>query len=116
MSNEIQLGTMEIKEAQALRDRLKKEGVEVILKGNDNTCRSGNCKVTVDLWAQEQDLGLIREFMSKEFFGHLKGHNINLEALNQVFDPNASEVTCQACGFKFSSDKTECPDCGLVYG
>jgi len=33
-----------------------------------------------------------------------------------VFDTNAGEATCPACGCQFSTDLLSCPDCGLCFG
>ncbi|MFZ5774335.1 MAG: zinc ribbon-containing (seleno)protein DG [Thermodesulfobacteriota bacterium] len=36
--------------------------------------------------------------------------------LDTVFDPEAGEAVCPACGFAFSTATTTCPDCGLCFG
>lgn len=33
-----------------------------------------------------------------------------------VFNPEAEEAVCPACGFAFSTATTTCPDCGLCFG
>ncbi len=108
------LGVMEIGQAKDVQAKLKKQGIETVLNTNDETCTRG-CSVTVELWGEEKDLDSLREFFSSEYMKNLEGHDVNPELLNQVFDSSAQEVICQACGFKFSPEKSECPDCGLCY-
>jgi hypothetical protein len=112
---EILLGILGLQEAKDVQLKLKNQGVEVQLKSNPKTCSTGGCSITVELWGLEQDLEVIKVFFGSEFAKNLEGHDVNYEALNEVFDPNASEVTCQACGAKFKPTASECPDCGLVY-
>ena len=111
---QIFLGVMALQEAKNHQLKLKSQGVELILKVNDQTCTTG-CKVTVEVWASEADSEIVKIHFKDDYLKHVRGHEPNLEHLSQVFDPSASEVTCQACGTKFSPTVNECPDCGLMY-
>ena len=112
---EIFLGVMDLQEAKNHQYRLKTAGVEVILKTNDQTCSTGGCKVTVEVWGRKDDEAALMNHFQSDYLKHVKGHVPNFEHLSAVFDPTASEVICQACGTKFAPTSTECPDCGLVY-
>lgn len=111
---ELFLGVMDLQEAKNHQLKLKNNGVEVILKRNDQTCTSG-CKVTVEVWGKESDSQALMNHFQGDYLKHVKGHIPNFDHLNAVFDPTASEVTCQACGTKFAPTMSECPDCGLCY-
>lgn len=111
---QIFLGVMDLQEAKNHQLKLKSKGVELTLKTNAHTCSSG-CKVTVEVWADEASSEALKAHFEQDYFKHLKGHEPNFEHISAVFDTSATEVTCQACGFKFSPDKNECPDCGLIY-
>jgi hypothetical protein len=112
--SELFFGVMELQEAKNHQYRLKALGVTLELKTNDQTCRTG-CKVTVEVWGKESDKDILMKHFQSDYMKHVQGHLPNLEHLSAVFDPTASEVTCQACGAKFTPSAQECPDCGLVY-
>jgi ribosomal protein S27E len=111
---EIFLGVMDLQEAKNHQLKLKAQGIEVNLKVNGKTCTTG-CKVTVEVWGNQQDSETLAFHFRADFLKNVKGHEPNLENLAQVFDPTANEVTCQACGTKFAPTVNECPDCGLMY-
>lgn len=108
------LGVMDLQEAKNHQLTLKNKGVVLTLKVNDQTCTTG-CKVTVEVWGNENDKDVIMSHFQSDYLKHVKGHVPNFEHLSAVFDPTASEVICQACGTKFTPTLQECPDCGLVY-
>jgi hypothetical protein len=115
MKNEIFLGNFELNEAKTLKIRLEALQVQTEIRANEHTCKTGNCKITVELWGLEEDKDKIIELFRKDFFKNLGHSELNFEALNSVFDPQSESVTCQACGFQFSPENAECPDCGLSY-
>ncbi len=114
MSEEIFLGVMDYQDAKNHQIKLKQEGVEITLKNNHQTCTTG-CKVTVEVWAQSSDAEKIQGHFQNDYLKHVKGHEPDFQIMSAVFDPTATEVTCQACGTKFAPTSTECPDCGLCY-
>jgi hypothetical protein len=109
------LGVMDLQEAKNHQYRLKNQGIEIELKTNHETCSSGKCKVTVEVWGKETDKEILVSHFQSDYLKHLQGHVPNFEHLSAVFDPTASEVICQACGTRFAPTASECPDCGLVY-
>lgn len=108
------LGVMDLQDAKNHQLRLKASGVELLLKTNPQTCTTG-CKVTVEVWGKGEDQEVLQKHFQSDYLKHVKGHVPNFDHMNQVFDPTASEVICQACGAKFAPTASECPDCGLVY-
>jgi hypothetical protein len=113
--NEVFLGNFELAEAKLIQLRLKDSEIFSDIRANEHTCNTKNCKVTVELWGLEKDLEQLQSFFKNDFLKNLGNTELNYEALNSVFDPSQESVTCQACGFQFSSKLTECPDCGLCY-
>lgn len=109
------LGVMDLQEAKNHQHKLKTLGILLMLKTNPQTCSSGRCKVTVEVWGKENDKEALVQHFQSDYLKHVKGHVPNFEHLSAVFDPTAAEVTCQACGAKFAPTATECPDCGLCY-
>ncbi|HLT23171.1 MAG TPA: hypothetical protein VKZ84_07000 [Bacteriovoracaceae bacterium] len=116
MSNEDEflITVMGLQEAHNHEIKLKERGIKLILKTNPQTCTRG-CKVTVEVWGEGKDKEFLGQYFTDDLLRSLDAEKINFEALNSVFDPTAGEVICQACGFKFSSAASECPDCGLCY-
>lgn len=110
----ILIGVMDLQEAKNHQLRLKSEGVELVLKTNGETCTTG-CKVTVEVWGKEEDVSLLQKYFQSDYLKHVKGHEPNFEHLSAVYNSEAVEVICQACGAKFSPKQSECPDCGLCY-
>ena len=108
------IAVMELQEAKNHQLALGREGVELIFKTNGHTCTTG-CKVTVEVWGNEADAAKIQRHFQSDYLKHVKGHEPDFAHLSAVFDPTAAEVTCQACGAKFTPSGNECPDCGLVY-
>lgn len=115
MDQELFLGVMDLQEAKNHQYKLKVLGINVHLKSNPQTCSSGSCKVTVEVWGHEADKDRLMKHFQTDYLKHVKGHEPNIEHITAVFDPTLPEVICQACGAKFAPTAQECPDCGLVY-
>lgn len=113
--DEVFLGTMDIQEAKTHQIALKNKGVKLEIKSNGETCTTG-CKVTVEVWGKSVDSESIVNYFRQFNLKNIAGHTLNFEALASVYDTNAAETMCQACGAKFATTCTECPDCGLCYG
>lgn len=112
---ELFLGVMDIHEAKNHQLKLREKGVSVEFRTNGHTCTTG-CKVTVEVWGHQTDEEKLAQYFKDDYLKHVKGHVPDFENLSQVFDPNLSQVICQACGTAFSPSMNECPDCGLCYG
>jgi len=110
------LGIYPLEEAKRIKRSMASHNVALELMTNPETCASGSCKVTVELWGNETDKDKIIEHFRAERLKDLDGLDLNLENLNQVFDEDSPTTVCQACGTSFATNAKECPDCGLVYG
>ncbi len=111
----MRIAVMGLQEAKDLKKDCEALGADIVLNHNDQTCNRG-CAVTVEVHAYEKDLPIIQKVYSDKYQKLLDGHNVDLDVINSVFDTNQDSATCPACGFKFSTTNTECPDCGLVLG
>ena len=111
----VRIAVMGLQEAKDLQKECLEAGVEIVLNHNDETCNRG-CAVTVELHAQEKDIPFVQNLYSQKYAKLLEGHDVDFDAMNSVYDPNASEATCPACSTKFSPQLKECPECGLVLG
>ena len=112
--DDIFIEVMDLQEAKTHQAALKKQGVLLEFKTHPKTCTTG-CKVTVEVWAKGADEEKVRHYFGQLFEKNVRGHDARREWLQEVFDPSAEQVICQACGAIFAPTLTECPDCGLVY-
>jgi hypothetical protein len=115
MMEELFLGVMELQDAKNHQARLKSQGIVINFRTNPQTCGTGGCKVSVEVWGSEGDRPALEQHFQRDYLKHVQGHAPNVELLSQVFDPTLAEVVCQACGAKFNPSGNECPDCGLCY-
>jgi hypothetical protein len=111
----VKLAVMGLNDAKDLKRDCEAQGVELVLNHNDQTCNRG-CSVTVEVLAQETDLPIVQKIYSENYQQLLKGHDVNFDIINSVYDTSQDSAVCPACGFKFSTSSSECPDCGLMLG
>lgn len=109
------LGISGVADANRLKGHLADRGVEVVFRHNDQTCASGGCGMQVEIWANTNDMPTIREYFAAENAKRYSGLDVNPELLNQVFDADKGEAVCPACGTRFATSLSECPDCGLSF-
>lgn len=111
----VRIAVMPINEAKSFQDDLLKDGVELVLNHNEQTCTRG-CTVTVEVLGYEKDIPKIIEKYESNYKKLLDGLDVNWEVANSVFDPSKATATCPACGTEFATTYTECPECGLFLG
>ncbi len=113
--SKVLLGKLGVPEAQHLKNSLAKHGFEIAVIHNHASCNKG-CSPQVEVWANSEDVTDILQTVSAAQRAEWAGNGYDAELANQVFDPDASEATCPACGTKFSPTQASCPDCGLCFG
>lgn len=111
----ILLGIAEFGEAKRIQYCLEERGVGVRLRSDPETCGTGGCKPKVELWGLSKDVEAVRKFFLEEKTRALEGLEFDPALEEAVFDPDAAEALCPACGTKFPTSLKECPDCGLVF-
>ena len=98
------------------------ERIATLLVGDMKTCgkdRFGNTLSTptsYDLQVRREDARealYIIEDEHRKTTGLEQYDNSNADA---VFDPDAGQACCPACGHCFPTTETACPDCGLSFG
>jgi len=119
MSNEnkVLLGVTDVNEAKGLLEKMALKGFDLEIRHNDETCKMGCRGVRVEVWANETDVPAIMQIIKQEKLELLanEGTDVDHERINQVFDTNAEQAICPACGASFSTTLKECPECGLVF-
>jgi hypothetical protein len=113
---EVLIGVIEYNEAKRLKHALEEiQKVSVRLANNPETCQTGGCKISVEVYARQEDLPRIGEYLEQEKQKTYEGLAVDFDLHNEVFDPEKGEARCPACGAQFSTQNTECPECGLVF-
>ncbi len=115
MSEFVKMAVMNLQEAKEFQKELAGREVDIVLNHDDKTCTRG-CAVTVEVHGREVDMPMIQKVYSEIYAKLLDGHDINPEQMNAIYDPNQAEALCPACGHRFATGPTECPDCGLGLG
>lgn len=103
----------DMRHLEALLDR---ENIGTLLVGDDDSCGKGCCPSVYNLLVKRED-GMdavqIIEEEHRRTTGLASHENENGDT---VFNPQASEAQCPACGHSFPTTETTCPDCGLSFG
>lgn len=114
-TGKVLLGIIELAEAKRVRSVLVERGVNLELVSNPETCSSGNCAKTVEVFVSREQLPIVTEFYQAEKERYAAGLDFDAALFNEVYDPEKESARCPACGTEFSTRHKECPDCGLVF-
>ncbi|MCK9296782.1 MAG: hypothetical protein M0P70_17090 [Desulfobulbaceae bacterium] len=106
----------QLNEIRAMEKELQAENIGYLITGEGSSCKKGCCPTTFYLQVRRQD--------APDAFAVVQAHIERTTALNHhdlstcdaVFNPEARQATCPACGFEFQTNTTVCPDCGLCFG
>ena len=102
---------LQIKELQAY---LLRSGIpSLALKENGAACgcRGGELLLQV----RENDLPAVMTALEQEYRHSTRLSDHDTRFAGAVYNVEAAEATCPACGCRFSTSLTACPDCGLCF-
>ena len=111
-----------LSEMRHLSNLLNDSRIGTLLVGDMTTCgkdRFGNTlstPTTYDLQIKREDAAEALHIVDEEHKRTtvlLEYDKFNVDA---VFNPEAREACCPACGHSFPTTETSCPDCGLSFG
>jgi len=110
---DIRKGTViDIKQLQSL---LEKEGIPALAVGDPASCGGGCCGTGLILRVRMEDARDAAEVLSREYFQSTRLADHDISYANEVLNTAALEATCPACGCRFSTRESVCPDCGLCF-
>lgn len=95
---------------------LKEERIATRVSADEQSCSKSCCPSNFLLEVGRDDAPEAARIVEAEYRRQtrLDDHGpLNSEA---VFNPEAAETTCPACGYRFPPTSSECPDCGLNFG
>lgn len=95
---------------------LNSENIGTLLAGDEKTCAKSCCPTVYDLLVKRED-GLEALHIIEEEHRRTTGlAAYDHPHADAVFNPEAGEACCPACGHFFPTSETACPDCGLSFG
>lgn len=104
-----------IKDMKVLQRLLNHERIPAILAGDEASCGKGCCGPELYLQIREEDLQIATEVLAKDYVATTGLDIKDLEHAEAVFDHQAEETLCPACGGRFSPTVGACPECGLCF-
>lgn len=103
-------------ELKVFEKMLEQENIGAMIVDKSQGCGKGCCGTTLDLMVRKEEAAdayhLIQSALDKT--RALDDHDMS--GCDGVYDQDAGEATCPACGFQFQTSTTTCPDCGLCFG
>ncbi len=102
---------IEIKQNQIM---LEKHGIPSLI-ASDNNCGKGCCGPNVILQIRKSDIEEVMSLFSIEHEKTTALREHDTTYADSVISDEEGDTTCPACGFSFSIQTAECPDCGLYF-
>ena len=96
---------------------LREERIAVRISADEQSCSKSCCPSNFLLEVSRDDAAEAAKIIEAEYRRQtrLDDHQAPAPA-DAVFNPEAAETTCPACGHRFPPTSAECPDCGLNFG
>ncbi len=96
---------------------LATEGIVSLVTADPDSCGKGCCGgAELLLEVREDELTEALAALKKEHQKATGLADFDQTFTDAVYNPQAEQATCPACGFTFSTSSTCCPDCGLCFG
>lgn len=95
---------------------LRAERIGSLVVGDEGSCGKGCCAKDFFLQVRRQDAMDAVAILEKE---HRRATGLDYHDVrhaDNIFNPEADEAVCPACGHAFATSNTVCPDCGLSFG
>jgi len=99
-----------------LKDLLEAEQIGAMISKEGGGCASGGCAPKFELQVRQEEVRDALEMLAEEHRRATALAEHDATHAGAVFNPEAGEAVCPACGFGFATTTTTCPDCGLCFG
>jgi hypothetical protein len=100
---------------QQLQALLKREGIPSRSVNEDGGCGQGCCGPSLTVQVRKADLKDVEAILAQDYLRSTGLCARDLSAAGTVFDAAANSALCPACGCRFSTAQSACPDCGLCF-
>lgn len=99
-----------------LKGLLEAEQIGAMISKEGGGCASGGCAPKFELQVRQEEVRDALEVLAQEHRRATVLAEHDATHAEAVFNPEAGEAVCPACGFAFATTTTTCPDCGLCFG
>ena len=103
-------------EMRHLEELLKTERIGTMVVGDERGCGKGCCPSNFFLQVREEDAQDAFAIIQSEHQRMTALDDHDDEPIDGIFNADAGQATCPACGFSFQTSTNTCPDCGLCFG
>ncbi|MGW8193296.1 MAG: zinc ribbon-containing (seleno)protein DG [Desulforhopalus sp.] len=104
-----------VKEIKSLQKLLAAERIPSLISGDEKNCTKGCCGPELYLLIRKEDTEAAAAVLTKDFIKSTALEDHDLRNAHAVFDQQAAETVCPACGCRFSPTVGACPECGLCF-
>jgi len=98
-----------------LQEQFASQGIPSLITSDDKSCGKGCCPSVFYLQVRRQDAQDALPIIQADYRRKTGLDQHDTCRTESVFDQDASEVECPACGHRFSPTISTCPDCGLCF-
>jgi predicted Zn-ribbon and HTH transcriptional regulator len=106
--------TLQIKQVQAYL--LERSVPSLLISEQGSNCGKGCCGTELLLQVRRDDIEEVMTILEQEYRITTGLEDFDTTYTDAVYDTNAEQATCPACGYSFSTKSSTCPDCGLCFG
>ena len=100
-----------------LKALLEAEQIAAMISKDGQACGSGGgCAPKFHLQVRQEEIQDALQVLAQEHRRATVLAEHDDTHAEAVFNPEAEEAVCPACGFGFATTTTTCPDCGLCFG
>ena len=100
-----------------LEKELEAEYIGYLIAGDDQGgCNKGCCASSFYLKVRREDAREAFMIIDRQFEIATGINDHDLSLTDSVYNPDAGQAVCPACGFTFKTSDLTCPDCGLCFG
>ncbi len=99
-----------------LKALLEAEQIGAMISKEGGGCASGGCAPKFQLQVRQEEVQDALQVLAQEHRRATALAEHDDTHAGAVFNPEAEEAVCPACGFSFATTTTTCPDCGLCFG
>ncbi len=94
---------------------LAHEGIATLIAGDDKNCGKGCCPSTFYLQVRREDAQDAVTILEREYNRATGLDHHDTTHMNGIFNADAGQALCPACGHEFPTTTTTCPECGLCF-
>lgn len=99
-----------------LEGLLREERIAAVIVGDEQSCGKSCCPTNFYLQVRRQDALDALQVVEGDHARHTALHHHDYRHGDGVFNADAGEASCPACGHRFPTAFSTCPECGLCFG